>query len=957
MADPLISALSEKLAEAAIVEVKQQVGLVMGVKREVGKLGHNLKAIQAVLLDAEKRQVHEASVKRWFDRLKDVSYDMDDVLDEWNTIILKSKIDDEEKEGERTNDINERKKVCFFVPSSLFCCIRVPRLRLRVRRDIALKIKDLNEKLNDIAIEKERYSFRTTTSSNEQLERPKTTSLVDVSEVYGRGNEKSILISKLCESNHESGAPVVIPIVGMGGIGKTTFAQVVYNDENVKTHFEPRIWVCVSDPFDESKIAKAIVEALEGKSPNVSELETLLQRIYESVSEKRFLLVLDDVWTEDDRKWEQIKKHLRSGAVGSKILVTTRKREVAIMMGAETQMINLTLLSESDCWSIFSQIAFLNRDRNEELEKIGKQIARKCKGLPLVAKTLGSLMRFKKNIKEEWEDVLNSKLWELDDIQLKVFVPFLLSYYDLPSIEKRCFSICSIFPKDYVINVDDLIDLWISQGYVTVPKSNLKKKGEYHFENLAMRSFFQDFQKDPYGNISKCKMHDIIHDFAQFLTKNECFVMEVRGDESTGKMEEANVKIRHSMLVVESDNYGRAQIPISMYNQKYLRTLYVTCPHIISLPILRVDSLSNLTCLRSLSVSHCAVSEIPKDIDRLIHLRYLNFSDNPGIREVPDALCNLYNLQTLKMTECQIKKLPEGMGRLVNLRHLYIWSPIVTLSGLAKGVGRLTSLETLDQFVVPDPEDDRGAFMKFEALNELKHLRGSISIANCGRLDIVEAGRAQLKDKEHIVELELSFTQSRSNENRSNVLEALAPHPNLKYLNISHYHGTTVSHNWLTSLTNLRHLRLFMCPCFESLPPLGKLPSLESLQMEWMQRVRKVGLEFLGIERNNEPSNTVSSSNSSFVSFPKLKRLHIFRLYEWREWENIGSSLRGEEQDRHLRIMPCLSFLEIIECYLLDEIPDFLRNRPNLTIKMWPEEHDRLFLKQIMGLFQPRIQP
>ncbi|XP_062109181.1 putative disease resistance protein RGA3 isoform X1 [Humulus lupulus] len=796
---------------------------------------------------------------------------------------------------------------------------------------------------------------------DEKLERPKTTSLVDVSEVYGRENEKRDLINKLlCESNPiEGGAPNVvipiIPLVGMGGIGKTTLAQLVYNDESVKAHFEHRIWVCVSDPFDEFRIAKAIVEALEGKSPKIFELENLLQHIYNvSIKDKKFLLVLDDVWTKDDSKWEQITKHLRSGAIGSRILVTTRKQEVAIMMGAETQIINLTLLSENDCWFIFSQIAFSTRDRIEELEEIGKQIACKCKGLPLVAKTLGSLMRFKKNNKEGWEGVLYNKLWELEDIKLKVFVPFLLSYYDLPSIEKRCFSICSIFPKDYVIHVDDLIDLWMSQGYVTNDfKINLKKEGQYHFENLAMRSFFQDFEKDPYGNIKSCKMHDIIHSFSQFLTKKECLGIEVRGDD-TRRMEITNEnKIRHSMLVVQSSNESEAQIPFSIYTQKNLRTLSVTCSHVISNPILMVDLFSSLTCLRALNVCHCSIPEIPKEVDKLIHLRYLNVSENPRITELPDTLCNLCNLQTLKVTGCQIKKLPKEMGNLVNLRHLYIWSPIVMLNGLPKSLGRLTSLETLDQFVVPNQEDN-SPFMKLEALSEFKHLQGSISIANCGRLYGEEARKAPFKDKEHLVELELSFTQSRTNnENESFVLESLTPHPNLKYLQISHYHGTIVSLNWLTSLTNLKHLRLFMCPCFESFPPLGTLPSLESLQMEWMQSVVKVGLEFLGIERNNSGAlYMVSSSNrsSSFVSFPKLKTLHILSLYNWREWENIGSILmEGEEQDIHLKIMPCLTFLEISECYRLAALPDFLQNRPNLTVKLWPEGNDRLLFQTIMG--------
>ena len=257
--------------------------------------------------------------------------------------------------------------------------------------------------------------------------------------------------------------------------------------------------MCVSDPFDEFNVAKAILESLEGNiAPNSGELEALLQRILASLKGKRFLLVLDDVWTRDESKWEQIRKSLKSGAVGSRVLVTTRKKEVAIMMRADAQMIHVELLSEEVCWLIFSRLALSGRDDVEQLENIGKQITIKCKGLPLVAKTLGSLMHFKTS-RKQWEDVLRSKLWELEDVQPRVFVPFLLSYYDLSFVEKHCFSFCSIFPKDYEIRVPDLIQLWMSQGYLNRSTSP-EKKGQDCFENLAMRSFFQDFENEIVAN-------------------------------------------------------------------------------------------------------------------------------------------------------------------------------------------------------------------------------------------------------------------------------------------------------------------------------------------------------------------------------------------------------------------------------------------------------------------------
>ncbi|XP_034208083.1 putative disease resistance protein RGA3 [Prunus dulcis] len=316
----------------------------------------------------------------------------------------------------------------------------------------------------------------------------------------------------------------------MGGIGKTTLAQLAYNDEKVQAHFDNKIWVCVSDPFDEIKISKAIIDGLKkGNSPASNELQILVQFIHESVKGKKVFLVLDDVWNQDYRKWEQLKLPLQNGAVGSRILVTTRKEEVARMVGASTDMINLKVLREENCWVLFYHIALADREKNESkgLEFIGKEIVKKCKGLPLAAKALGGLMHYKET-RKQWEDVLNSKIWNVDEIEEQVFQPVLLSHYDLAPAIKRCPLYCVIFPKDYNIVKDELIELWMSQNYLNSIRNKEKEEvGEMYFDNLVMRSFFQEFEKDDLGNITGCKMHDVVHDFLQFLTENECFVLVI----------------------------------------------------------------------------------------------------------------------------------------------------------------------------------------------------------------------------------------------------------------------------------------------------------------------------------------------------------------------------------------------------------------------------------------------
>uniref|UniRef100_A0A2N9IJI2 Rx N-terminal domain-containing protein n=1 Tax=Fagus sylvatica TaxID=28930 RepID=A0A2N9IJI2_FAGSY len=266
MARALVSGITQQLGSFITSEFK----LTASVKEEIQKLESKFRTIQAVLNDAEKRQVKEEAVKLWLDKLKDVSYEMDDVLDEWNTAMIKAAIAKEEEEEKAETSTAKKRKVWPLIPSFNFSILQ--------HRDIAHKIKELNEKLDEIIKEREMYGFELT-GAIEVVERPKTTSFVDVSEICGRDNVKGDLVSILLgKGSEEERSPHVISLVGMGGIGKTTLAQLAYNDPEVKSHFEKRIWVCVSEPFDQCRVAKAILEAFGGGHPNSTELQSLLEK-------------------------------------------------------------------------------------------------------------------------------------------------------------------------------------------------------------------------------------------------------------------------------------------------------------------------------------------------------------------------------------------------------------------------------------------------------------------------------------------------------------------------------------------------------------------------------------------------------------------------------------------------------------------------------------------------------
>ncbi|KAM7530004.1 hypothetical protein LguiB_033414 [Lonicera macranthoides] len=302
--------------------------------------------VRGILLDAEEQQVTKTPVREWMQMLKDILFDVDEMVDDFETEALQRQV---EVHG------NKLKEVCYFFTSSN---------PFKVRYSTGRKIKRLRERLDEVLVDMERFKFAVNIVDKQikVRRRDETYSYVPSSNVIGRENDKDAIIQLLTCTENEDKLHIV-PIVGMGGLGKTTLAQFVYNDNRVRDQFTRRLWVCVSDEFDMKEIiAKILREAGDDSSYSNLGIEELQNRLRQRLSDMKFFLVLDDVWNEDRVRWTNLRDLLIVGRGGSKIVVTTRSRTVASLMGT-VQPYELTGLSDDDCLSVLLNWAFKEGDR------------------------------------------------------------------------------------------------------------------------------------------------------------------------------------------------------------------------------------------------------------------------------------------------------------------------------------------------------------------------------------------------------------------------------------------------------------------------------------------------------------------------------------------------------------------------------------------------------------------
>ncbi|KAL8509301.1 hypothetical protein ACS0TY_016489 [Phlomoides rotata] len=806
MAEAFFQLLIENLTSL----IQSEIGLIRGVDKEMKKLSNTLTTIQKVLEDAEDKQFQSKSIQNWLRKLNGLAFEIEDLLDECATEVSKQK-----GKGGRFN----------------------LKYNILFKHKMGKKIKEAVEELDALAEDRHRFQLQeiVVRQPNQVDWRRQTGSLLNEPDhVYGRDEEKEKIVDILVKEVKDCDNLSVLPIIGVGGLGKTTLAQVVYNDERVSEHFDTKLWVCVSDDFDLKVLLKAIIESVAGARPDLENFDSLQRRVRQELYEKRYLLILDDVWNENQEDWVKLKSILACGSTGASVVVTTRLKKVAdIMKTLPTHC--LTMLSEEECWLLFKLRVFgQENDQHPNLETIGRRIVKKCGGVPLAAKALGGLLRFKRE-EREWIHVEESHLWDLPEEEMSILPVLRLSYRNLPFILKRCFAYCAIFPKDYVFDKQKLIFYWMAHGCIlSNGKEEMEDVGDQIWNELAMRSFFQEVCME--GRTTTFKMHDLVHDLARSILENKI--------PGTQQHVSASVRITRQAQWREIPKVSTSSISIEMSS---------------------LATIMNYTRLRTLTLNGARVKELPSAIGKLKHLRLLNLSDS-SIRTLPRTFCCLCNLQILNLNKCKdLKSLPENIRCMTNLRHMFL-KGCKSLNHMPPRIREITFLKTLSVFIVDDKIGNQ--------LDELEHLSlgGTLKLRHLERVQ--NHKNANLVDKPNLHDLKFCWDDDYSTStdltkmmmDHEKVLEALQPHPNLVTLKIERFRGRELS-PWMKNMKNLTRIEIRDCRNCWRLPSLGDLPLLKYLYLGSL-----FSLEYI-VEKDD-----IGCQNSLGVKFPSLEDLRLRQL-------------------------------------------------------------------------------
>ncbi|CAA7400489.1 unnamed protein product [Spirodela intermedia] len=677
------------MADAVLGYAVQQIGNLLineavflyEVKDQVEWVKEELKTMECFLKDADTKSKGDERVKNWVRDVREISYQAEEVVESYV-------LDTERR---------RRRRKGFIRPTVRFLPLR----DFIAQREFGNEIEAIQGRIDQISRQKSTYGIQDLGGEPERQidntvrERRRVVLHAPDADLVGMDEEKNRILRHLLDGSRNRRS--VISIVGMGGLGKTTLAKRVFNAASAD--FSHSAWIDISQQYSAVDLLGDILRQVTNLKEEYLEKMKRPRRekmLYETLEAENYLIVMDDVW--DTEVWKILSRHLPDAQNGSRVLITTRDKKVARAADPSTPPLELRPLSKEESWELPSKKAFPNQEDieaicSESLRNLGKEIARKCGGLPLALVVLGGLLSTKDPSVWAWKRLADTLVWENMEEGRVCLDILALSYEDLPRHLKCCFLYFSSLPEDLEIRVDKLIRLWIAEEFVgQKPGETLEETAEDYLEELVQRCMvivMRDVHVNPWDRSSKlvlrCRIHDLLHDFTVAEAKEVSFLVSHRSRDDRGASQLDSSVRRLSV-------HGKKAWCWDWESTTRLRTL-LSFGTLGEVSIHRIFPIPNLKLLRVIYLEGAPIAKLPEQVGDLIHLRYLGLK-NTRITSLPSSVGKLLHLQCLDAELTWIRTMSRGVWKIEALRQVLVTS-LVELNMVEAGLRNLRVLKVV----------------------------------------------------------------------------------------------------------------------------------------------------------------------------------------------------------------------------------------------------------------------